>query len=171
VRNYGQDMADPVVPTYCVRCATALEPGVSHGQSRLVCPACGHVAHPDPKVAVGVFCVHEGALLLVRQRHGRGRGSWSLPGGHLDAGEDPRSAAQRETLEEAGLVVTAGGVRDVFADEAVVFVLFDAEWVAGEPAGGDDADAAGFFAPGSLPVLAERATGLAIRRWAAGVGI
>ena len=32
-------------------------------------------------------------------------GQWSLPGGHVEAGEDPRTAARRELAEETGLAV------------------------------------------------------------------
>lgn len=38
--------------------------------------------------------------LVLRERHGR---AWSLPKGHLEAGEDPATAALREVLEETGL--------------------------------------------------------------------
>lgn len=34
-------------------------------------------------------------------------GTWQLPGGHLEYGEDPLSCAERETLEETGLSVQA----------------------------------------------------------------
>jgi 8-oxo-dGTP diphosphatase len=33
---------------------------------------------------------------------------WTLPGGGLDHGEDPRSAVVREVYEETGLSVTVG---------------------------------------------------------------
>jgi len=40
---------------------------------------------------------------IVLHRH-RLLGIWIQPGGHVDAGESPESAALRETLEETGLV-------------------------------------------------------------------
>ncbi|WP_055591250.1 NUDIX domain-containing protein [Peterkaempfera griseoplana] len=46
-------------------------------------------------------------LLTRVDRPGRG---WEVPGGHLDPGEEPRSAAARELAEEAGLVVPAAGL-------------------------------------------------------------
>jgi 8-oxo-dGTP diphosphatase len=48
-------------------------------------------------------------LLVIRRRAGRYLGGrWDVPGGTVEPGESPADAAVRETLEEAGLVVTAG---------------------------------------------------------------
>jgi 8-oxo-dGTP pyrophosphatase MutT (NUDIX family) len=42
-------------------------------------------------------------IVLVRQyRHGAGRLTLEIPGGLVDAGENPREAAMRECLEETG---------------------------------------------------------------------
>lgn len=43
-------------------------------------------------------------LLLLRSPGGFLGGSWDLPGGKLDAGEQPAEAAARELREEAGLI-------------------------------------------------------------------
>lgn len=125
--------------------------------------------HTDPKVAVGVAVFHDDRLLLVRRTMNPGRGRWSLPGGYLDLGEQPREAAAREALEEAGVVVTVGAVVDVFANPVeeggAVFVLFDATWVSGSPVPGDDADAAAFFGRHEVPSLAFASTETVVRRW------
>ncbi len=44
----------------------------------------------------------EELLILDGYRHGLGRSSWQVVGGHIERGEDPLAAAQRELLEEAG---------------------------------------------------------------------
>jgi len=107
--------------------------------------------------------------LLVRRLMEPGQGLWALPGGYLDAGEDPRVAAAREAEEEAGVHVRVDGVLDVFANPpefgGAVFVLYAATWVAGEPKPGDDADAAEFFARGDLPEMAFDSTAHVVAHW------
>ncbi|MDQ1746211.1 MAG: hypothetical protein QOD07_474 [Frankiaceae bacterium] len=125
--------------------------------------------HRDPKVAVGVAVFDGDRLLLVRRVMNPGRGKWSLPGGYLDLGEDPRAAAAREAREEAGVEVAVGDVIDVFANPVeeggTVFILFAASLVSGEPTAGDDADAAAFFGRGDVPPLAFASTEAVVRRW------
>jgi len=128
--------------------------------------------HRDPKVAVGVAVFDGDRLLLVRRVMNPGRGRWSLPGGYLDLGEDPRAAAAREAFEEAGVEVTVGDVIDVFANPieegGTVFILFAASMVSARaPTPGDDADAAAFFGRGDVPPLAFASTEAVVRRWLA----
>ena len=54
----------------------------------------------------------EGRLLVVYDRFRR---IWTLPGGVVDADEDPAVAAQRETWEEAGIKVRTGPLLGLFA--------------------------------------------------------
>lgn len=133
--------------------------------------ATGRVHHTDPKVAVGVAVFDDDKLLLIRRTMEPGRGKWSLPGGYLDLGEQPRAAAAREALEEAGIVVTVGAVVDVFANPiaegGAVFVLFEATRVSGSPTPGDDADGAAFFGRHEVPPLAFASTEAVVRRWLA----
>ena len=42
----------------------------------------------EPKVGVGVFVFRGNKLLLGKRKGSHGAGEWSLPGGHLDPGED-----------------------------------------------------------------------------------
>jgi len=65
--------------------------------------------------AYGVIRADE-HLLLTRIAPGNlGAGQWTLPGGGLDHGEDPRDGARREIHEETGLQATVGEVLDVDA--------------------------------------------------------
>lgn len=51
----------------------------------------------------------DGSVLVLRRLAGRYLGGqWDIPGGTVEPGEDPATAAVRETHEEAGLVVVAG---------------------------------------------------------------
>ena len=63
----------------------------------------------DGRVRLGAyaFVVNGGDLLLAQVRDD---GSWMLPGGGLDWGEDPVDGMRRELYEETGLNGTAVGL-------------------------------------------------------------
>lgn len=152
---------------YCPRCATPMVTARVMDKDRRVCPSCRYVYYTDPKVGVGVAIVEDGKLLLVRRRMNPERGKWSLPAGYADQGEDPRETAAREALEETGLVVAVESLLDVFFNPpgqggASIFILYRARRISGEPAAGDDADAAEFFALDQLPELAFASTHAAV---------
>lgn len=152
-----------------MHCGAVVTTRQVQGVARRVCPECGHVHYVDPKIAVGVAVFRAGELLLVRRVMEPGRGRWALPGGWVDVGEDPRGTAAREALEETGTTVAVGDVVEVFLnppeDGGCLFVLFRATWLAGEPAAGDDAEAAAFFPRHSLPPLAFASTAAAVDLW------
>ena len=154
---------------FCLSCGAGMQTSVVHGTRRPVCSSCRRIHYVDPKVAVGVAVFRDDSLLLVRRTMNPGRGRWALPGGYVDAGEDPRLAAAREAEEEAGVSVEVGEVVDVFAnppeDGGALFVLYAARWLHGEPQPGDDADAAQFFGRAALPPLAFASTAAAVSRW------
>lgn len=156
-------MSDYDTAKFCLRCGAPLERQERFGSLRPVCPACGWVMFPDPKVAVGVLVEQQGAVLLVRRVNEPARGLWSIPAGFLDAGEDPVRAAERECLEETGLVVRAAGLIELIAGRehprgADILLVYRAQITGGALQPGDDADDARFFAREDLPPLAFRAT-------------
>jgi len=61
-------------------------------------------------LAVGGVAVHHGALLLVRRATDPQAGRWTVPGGHVEPGEDLARAVERETREETGLEVRCGAL-------------------------------------------------------------
>jgi 8-oxo-dGTP diphosphatase len=70
--------------------------------------------YPDrPIVGVGAIIIEQNRVLLARRGNPPRAGQWSLPGGVVELGETLRSAAQREALEETGLIVEAGDVIEV----------------------------------------------------------
>jgi 8-oxo-dGTP diphosphatase len=108
--------------------------------------------YPDqPIVGVGAVIIKDGRAIVIRRMASPMAGEWSIPGGALEIGETLRQGTEREALEETGLVVTAGGVLDVFdaiyndPDGSIQyhFVLVDSlcKPVSGElRAGGDAAE-------------------------------
>jgi 8-oxo-dGTP diphosphatase len=100
---------------------------------------------PIPVLRVGAYAVIErdGAVLLARWI-GSDPPRWTLPGGGLDHGEDPRDAAVREVEEETGYKVelrrllTVESFRQMVerpdgpVDHQTIAVLYTADVVGGE---------------------------------------
>lgn len=154
---------------FCLRCGAALEAAECFGRIRPVCPQCGWIYFPDPKVAAAVLVEQDGRVLLARRVNEPFRGLWTLPAGFVDAGEDPARAAERECLEETGLIVRAISVLDVVAGRehprgADFVIVYKAEVTGGELACGDDADAVDWFPRNHLPPLAFAATRQVLQR-------
>jgi 8-oxo-dGTP diphosphatase len=106
--------------------------------------------YPDsPKVGVGAVVIKEGLVLLIRRGIPPSQGLWAIPGGSLELGETLQQGAERELLEETGIVASAGEpiyVFDFFERDGdgrvrFHFVIVDmkAEYQSGEPKGADDA--------------------------------
>jgi 8-oxo-dGTP diphosphatase len=149
--------------SFCPLCGTAVVLTEKFRRLRPTCPNCGWIHFADPKVAAAVVLRRQGQVLLVRRVNEPFRGCWTLPAGFIDAGEDPRQAAERECLEETGLTVRATRVMDVIAGHehergADFIVVYEADILAGSLMPGDDADDAQWFDPQAPPPLAFRAT-------------
>jgi ADP-ribose pyrophosphatase YjhB (NUDIX family) len=54
--------------------------------------------------------INNGKVLLVRRGNEPGRGKFSIPGGMVEASEDPRVAVVRELKEETGLKGEGSGL-------------------------------------------------------------
>ncbi len=90
----------------------------------------GATGHPDEPVdaappqrqrlAAYALLTHHSRILLTRMSaRSRIEGRWTLPGGGVDHGEDPRDALRREVYEESGLHVEPGRVLDVHSSHFV----------------------------------------------------
>lgn len=55
------------------------------------------------KVGCEVFIIQQNFILLGKRKNCYGEGTWGLPGGHLEAGEQLIDCARRELREELGI--------------------------------------------------------------------
>lgn len=127
------------------------------------------MSHPVP--TVGVVCLRDQEVLLIKRGTPPRLGQWSVPGGRLEWGETLQVAALRELKEETGVDAQLLGLIDVIdgvfparpsldgkAGEITRhYVLIDyvARWTGGEPVAGDDAADARFVSRDEAMVLVE----------------
>ncbi|USD66494.1 NUDIX domain-containing protein [Vibrio sp. SCSIO 43136] len=74
------------------------------------------LASEMPKGALCLIATDNSQVVMLREVL---TGKLSLPGGTIEAGEDPKLAAQRETWEETGLVVTVGD--EAYRNEKAIY--------------------------------------------------
>lgn len=58
-----------------------------------------------PGVGVGIIILNERKEILIGKRIGSLSPTYSIPGGHLEAGETFEDAAKKEVFEETGLII------------------------------------------------------------------
>lgn len=140
---------------FCPYCGSQLvDQSVNH-RTRSHCETCNVIHYRNPTVGVAMIVMRESRLLLV-ERTGTDTGSWCIPCGHVEWGEDIRDAARREAMEETGLDVMPGPVFAVHSnfhnpDQLTVGVWFWSFENSGRLNPGSDALQARFYSINALP--------------------
>jgi 8-oxo-dGTP diphosphatase len=116
-----------------------------------------------PRAAVGAVIIDKGKVLLVKRKYPPKKGKWAIPGGSINLGESLQAAAEREVMEETGLIVEAKEpvhTCDLIEKDANGKVLFHyvivdlkADYVSGEVRPADDVSDAVWFKPEEIKHL------------------
>lgn len=135
---------------YCPECGVRLHPTEWGGRVRPFCSVCHRTWYHNPTVGVAVILLDGDRVLLGRRAHGRYRGFWCIPCGHVEWDEEVRTAARREFAEETGLDVEVGAVYAVHsnfhdAQHHTVGIWFLGRRVGGTLQAGDDLDRVQFI--------------------------
>jgi 8-oxo-dGTP diphosphatase len=110
-------------------------------------------ALPWPRAGVSAAVFRGGSVLVVQRAKSPFQGQWSLPGGHIEAGETAREAILRELAEETGVTARIDGLAELVdaidAPGGVVashylIAVFHGTWLSGEPVASSDAADARF---------------------------
>jgi ADP-ribose pyrophosphatase YjhB (NUDIX family) len=73
-------------------------------RKRLLCKKCGWINYDNPlPVTVCLVKDKQGKVLLIKRGIPPAKNYWALPGGFVDAREDPEKACIRELWEETGI--------------------------------------------------------------------
>ena len=118
-----------------------------------------------PEVCVGAIAVFDDSILMVRRGRGPAQGTWSVPGGRVEAGETLAEAVVRELAEETGLAgvceTLVGWAERIGPGYHYVILDFSVTLLSDtEPVAGDDAAEARWVPLGDVAEL-QLADGLA----------
>jgi ADP-ribose pyrophosphatase YjhB (NUDIX family) len=143
---------------FCPDCGAAVSPQTISGEreARFICDGCGRVHYQSPHVLVATYVCAGKSILWIRRATEPGLGKWALPGGFMERGETPESAASRELLEETGVAIPAGAMIPVsvssilhMAQTHLVFRCHPAAQPATSPT--DEASECAWFSDADLP--------------------
>ncbi|NTW68892.1 MAG: NUDIX hydrolase [Chlorobiaceae bacterium] len=90
--------------TFCPLCTKTLEKAMIEGRERMFCPSCSWIHYINPLPVALAYTVNtRNELLVIRRAQEPALNEWALPGGFIEAGEEPHEGCLRELMEETAL--------------------------------------------------------------------
>lgn len=125
--------------TYCIECAAPL---TKRNEASYDCPN-GHTFWNNPKTTVAIIFLKDDKILVAKRGIEPRKGTYDLPGGFIDPGENVTDAARREAMEETGVQVAKIRILGSYGAEYLEnvwvcdLITFAEEWN-GTPVAQDD---------------------------------
>jgi ADP-ribose pyrophosphatase YjhB (NUDIX family) len=144
---------------FCPRCGSQLSIDSAQPFAPQKCFCCGSTHYHGSKPCAGALIVEGNLVLLSERAIDPFKGDWDVPGGFLEAGEDPKEGARREVLEETGLEVELEGPFAVLVDrypygkelDYTLNLYYLARIISGTPRPADDVASLRWFPIDSPP--------------------
>ena len=142
---------------FCLLCGGRLAAFVEEGHRRRRCRRCGWTFYGNPVPATAAMVIAGGRLLLARRARAPYAGMWDLPGGFLEAGEDPLAGLRRELREEIGLGILRATLMGFATDRygprgvTVLSIVYRVTPTSSRVRPDDDVSEARWFGRGEIP--------------------
>lgn len=85
------------------------------------------------KLSASCVVIKDNHVLVVKHTYGAAKGKYLIPGGFSEDNEMPQITAEREVLEETGVMVKANDLIAVRFTQKEVWCIFEASFIAGDP--------------------------------------
>jgi 8-oxo-dGTP diphosphatase len=90
-----------------------------------------------PQVGVGVIVLNGDKIIFGKRKGAHCKGTWSIPGGHLEFGESPEECAIREVFEETGVKIMNPRFRtvanNVLEGKHYITIIMESDAFEGDP--------------------------------------
>lgn len=144
---------------FCPRCGSRLVVQQEHGKPLLVCTVGDFTFYQNPHAASAAIVRNaEGKIMLVKRAFDPAKGTWDVPGGFVDWGEQPEESIVREMKEELNVDFTPSklffavhGWYPFRGLNVSVLIVYYEGTIIGEPKPDDDVAGIGWFGLDEIP--------------------